>query len=132
MQRYLITLIVLFKINTCAFSIIGWLLTAFSTLVKNTFSFAIVLTIAALAAVTFANLKLARRIRESTEIARRISQGASFADNDGENQNDLVNALHDVYEYIREKTVIADQIATGNLAGNVVLRSDADDVETMF
>ncbi|MDQ6788848.1 MAG: methyl-accepting chemotaxis protein [Acidobacteriota bacterium] len=97
-----------------------------------TLSFAVVLAIGALGMLTFANLKLAQTLKDGARFAERIAQGASFAENDGENQSDLTDALHDVYEYIREKAVIADQIAAGNLTANVVLRSDADGFGAAF
>jgi len=97
-----------------------------------TLSFAVILTVGALLTLTYSNLKLAQSMKAGAAIATRISQGVSFADNDGENQSDLIDALHDVYEYIREKTVIADQIAAGNLTANVSLRSDADGFGTAF
>ena len=87
--------------------------------------FASVLAISAVAALTFSNFKMSREIKEAGEIAHHLAQG-EFFDEETEEYSNLLFALQEISAYLREKSLIADQIAVGNFSSKTVLRSDAD------
>ncbi|MBS1794851.1 MAG: methyl-accepting chemotaxis protein [Acidobacteria bacterium] len=79
----------------------------------------------ALAAVNFSNFKLSSRFGVATEIAHHLSNGEVFDDFPDED-DELVFALRETSDYLREKAAITDQIAKGDLSGEIETRSDAD------
>jgi twitching motility protein PilJ len=93
--------------------------------------FATVMAIFSLLALNFFYLKLNRQIKDATEIAHQISNGELFEELP-ENQSSLFEALKDISDYLREKVLVAEQIALGNLSSNVVPRSDSDALGNAF
>lgn len=85
--------------------------------------FAVALVIFSLGALNVINFKLGRELKEATEIADRIAGGESF---DERGDGDLLHALKQISEYLREKSAAADRIATGDLTAEIHLRSETD------
>lgn len=94
-----------------------------------TIFFAAGLVFFSLAATNYANYRTERRLKEATEIAGQIAGGELF---DEEGESDLLAALKDVSDYLREKSAAADQIATGDLSAQIGLRSETDAVGLSF
>ena len=94
---------------------------------------ALVLTVifaAGLAAFTlvtahFSNIKLERELKNATKIARQIA-GGEIVENIDTDESELLAALEDISDSLRNIIVQADQISTGDLSANIALRSDAD------
>lgn len=84
---------------------------------------AALLAILSLVAANVSNIKLRREFKEAAEVARQVSQGEVYED---ENRNELLESLRGVSAYLREKSIIAERIAQGDLTENVHLRSDSD------
>lgn len=104
-------------------------LTANRTAGVLTVFFAVVLTVFSLLTTNFSNIKLRGQLKEATEIARSISLGERF---DAETTSELLDSLRDISRYMQEKTAIAERIAGGDLAAEVVQRSAADDFGRAF
>lgn len=85
--------------------------------------FAAVLAVFSLITINFANFKLRRELKEATRVARQISLGEDF---DGETNGELLDSLRDISLYMREKTLIAKRIASGDLTAKIAQRSAAD------
>lgn len=81
------------------------------------------LAIISLVAANLSNIRLRRQFKEAAEVARLVSQGEIYEE-DG--NNDLLESLRGVSEYLREKSAIAERISQGDLTENVHLRSDSD------
>ena len=126
-------LIKIFSFLAVIFLILGAVLSAAAhfDLMENkiagllTVLFAAVLAIFALAALNFSNFKLSRELKEADEIAHHLARG-EFFDEEAEDQSDLLFTLQEISTYLREKTLVFDRIAGGDLSSEVVLHSDAD------
>ena len=90
-----------------------------------TVCFAAVSAIFAIIALNFSNFKISREIKEAGEIAHHLAQGETF-DEETEEPSELLFALQEISAYLREKTLIIEQIAGGEMPSEVVLRSDQD------
>jgi twitching motility protein PilJ len=90
-----------------------------------TVSFAAVLAIFALVVLNFSNFKLSRELKEAGEIAHHLAQG-EFFEEEIEETSDLLFALQEISTYRREKILVFDRMATGDLSSEIVLRSDTD------
>jgi twitching motility protein PilJ len=88
-----------------------------------TILFAVVLAIFSLITTNSSNIKLRRQLNEATEIANRISLGEPFSENTA---SELLESLRDISGNMQEKTVAVRRIAGGDLAVEIVQRSDAD------
>ncbi|HEY0658456.1 MAG TPA: methyl-accepting chemotaxis protein, partial [Pyrinomonadaceae bacterium] len=88
-----------------------------------TVSFGAVLAIFSLLMTNYSNIKLSGEIKEATEIAHQISLGEMYEE---ETPSELLDSLRDISVYLQEKSVIAKQIASGDLSARVRLRSDDD------
>lgn len=91
--------------------------------------FAVGFPVFALLALTFRNIKLEREIKDAAEIANQIAQGESF---DEEGESELLGALKEMSDYLREKSAVADLIATGDLSNDIAVRSETDAFGTSF
>lgn len=72
---------------------------------------------------------LQTELKESTQLAHQIAQGDvvdDFAEEDFDERYELKSLLQNIGVYLREKSIIADEIATGDLSAEIFLRSDAD------
>lgn len=94
-----------------------------------TLVFTIATTFFALAAANYAHSRSRREIKEAANIAHSIAQGEKF---DERAESELLDSLADVSFYISEKSKLAEQMAEGDLSGNVKLRSDADRFGSSF
>jgi twitching motility protein PilJ len=88
-----------------------------------TILFAVVLAIFSLFTTNSSNIKLRRQLNEATAIADRIALGEPFSENTA---SELLESLRDISGNMQEKTVAARRIASGDLAVEIVQRSDAD------
>ena len=93
--------------------------------------FAAVAAIVALAAVNFSNFKLGGQNKIAAEIAHQLSNGEIF-DVFPDEEDNLIFALKEVSEYLREKSVMTDAIANGDLSKDVNPRSDTDALGNSF
>ncbi len=96
-----------------------------------TTAFAVVMAVFALLALNYSNLKLNRQLREAAEIAHQISNGEIFEELP-ENQSDLMDALREVSDYLKEKHYVTERIAVGDLSHEVAPRSDTDALGAAF
>lgn len=87
--------------------------------------FAAVTAIFSLAVSNFSNSKFNRQIKSATEIAHHLSTG-EFFDDFPEEDEELIFALKETSDYLREKASITDKIAKGDLSANINPRSDSD------
>lgn len=90
-----------------------------------TMIFAAVTAIFALAVTNFFNFKSNLQTKTATEIAHHLSNGEIF-DDFPEEENELVFALKEISDYLRESAAITDRIAKGDLPLNINPRSDVD------
>jgi twitching motility protein PilJ len=111
-----------------AASYFGWTENKLAGLV--TMLFAAVTAAFALAAVNLTNLKLGRRLEAATEIAHQLSNGEIIEDDPDE--DDLVFALKQISEYLREKAALAEALAQGDFSLIVSPRTDADALGLAF
>lgn len=89
--------------------------------------------VSAFAIIAFMNFSLSSaqsELKESTQIAHQLAQG-DFAEDlldeeFDERKDELKFLLRNISVYFKEKSAIAEQIATGNLTADVELRSEAD------
>ena len=93
--------------------------------------FAAVAAIFALAAVNFSNFKLNRQNKVAAEIAHHLSNG-EILDDFPDEEDELIFALKEISEYLREKSAMTDKIAKGDLAENINPRSDSDALGNSF
>ena len=87
--------------------------------------FAAVTAVFSLALTNFSNFKLSRQFSAATEIAHHLSNGEFFEDF-SEDEDELLFALKQSSEYLRETAAITDRIAKGDLSAEINPRSDAD------
>ncbi|HEY8559278.1 MAG TPA: methyl-accepting chemotaxis protein [Pyrinomonadaceae bacterium] len=87
--------------------------------------FAAVTAVFALAVTNFSNFKLERRTDAAAHVAHLLSNG-EVLDDYPEDEDELIFALKEISEYLREKASIADRIAKADLAADVDPRSDSD------
>lgn len=106
-----------------AASYFGWLHN--KTAGVLTVGFAAVAAIFAIAALNFSNFKMSRELKEAGEIAHHLARG-EFFDEENEEQGELLFALQEISAYRREKALIVDQMAMGDLSAEIVVCSDAD------
>jgi methyl-accepting chemotaxis protein len=90
-----------------------------------TTAFAAVTAIFSLVITNFENFKQARQIGSAAEIAHHLSNGEIF-DDFPEDEDELVFALKETSDYLREKAAVTDKIAKGDLSANLNPRSDSD------
>lgn len=84
------------------------------------------LAIFGLVATNLIHLKNSKELKEATEIAEGLSQGAFFADDEIGVQSELLAALQDISIYLQNKTRVAEKIAEGDLSEDVELQSEID------
>ena len=68
-------------------------------------------------------------LKDSYQLAHQISQGDIFTsihEDDAEDSSELKSLLRQIGVYLKEKSAIADQIATGDLTAEIELRSEDD------
>ena len=68
-------------------------------------------------------------LKDSYQLAHQISQGDIFTsihEDDAEENSELKSLLRQIGVYLKEKSAIADQIATGDLTAEIELRSEDD------
>ncbi len=94
-----------------------------------TMIFAAVTAVFSLAVINFANFKSNQQIKTATEIVHHLSNGEIF-DDFPEEEDELIFALKETSDYLRENAAITDQIAKGELPLNVDPRSDTDALGT--
>lgn len=92
---------------------------------------AAVLGIFALIAVNFTNIKLKRELKEACTIADRLGRGHLIEDQ-SENQSELIMALQEISDYRKEKNMIAEKFAGGDLQVSIPFRSDEDVMAKSF
>jgi twitching motility protein PilJ len=87
--------------------------------------FAAVTAIFAILAINFENFRANRQARLATEIAHHLSNGEILDDLTDE-EDDLVFALKETSDYLREKAALTERIARGDFSETINPRSDAD------
>lgn len=87
--------------------------------------FGVFAVIISVLAANFSNINLSRELSEAKHLASQLSQG-EIIDGDTVSQSDLMLSLKDISDYLSEKTLLADQIATGDLSSIMVIRSESD------
>lgn len=87
--------------------------------------FSVILAILALAALNFSNFKMSRELKEAREIAHHLARG-EFFEEEIEQPGELLFALQEISVYRREKALIVDRMALGDLSSEIVVCSDAD------
>ena len=87
--------------------------------------FAVVTAVFSLVVINLSNLKLSRQINTAAEIAHHLSNGEIF-DDFPEDTDELIFALKAASDYLREKALITDRIANGDLSADITSRSDSD------
>lgn len=87
--------------------------------------FAAVTAIFSIVVINLANLGLSRRADTAAEIAHHLSNGEIFDDFPDE-EDELVFALKETSNYLKEKAALADKIAKGDFSENIIPRSDSD------
>ena len=87
--------------------------------------FAAVTAIFSLVLINFANFKFSRQTKAAAEIAHQLANGEIF-DDFPEDEDELVFALKQTSDYLREKAALADKIAKGELPAEIDPRSDTD------
>lgn len=85
--------------------------------------FAVAVSVFALAAVNASMSRYRRDIQYAVEIAHRVSQGEVV---DEPAETELLDSIKSISDYISDKTRLARSIASGDLAVDITLRSDAD------
>jgi twitching motility protein PilJ len=88
--------------------------------------FAAVTAVFSLAALNFSNFKLSRQTKTATEIAHHLSNGEIFDDFSEDDEDELIFALKETSDYLREKAAIAERIGRGDLSAKIDPRSDTD------
>jgi methyl-accepting chemotaxis protein len=93
--------------------------------------FAVALAIFALIAVSFNNYQLEAEMKEMSRIANQLAVGELLEDDkniftDDFEESEMLNSLRAISASLREKSVAADLIATGDLSADIVLRSETD------
>lgn len=101
----------------------GWTTNALAGVL--TVSFAAVLAIFSLVALSFSNFKLVGQLVVVNETAHQIAQG-ELLETDFESGDEITDSLKEISENLREKIAICEHITRGDLSADVVLRSDAD------
>lgn len=88
------------------------------------------LTLLIIAFMNFSLSSTQNELKESVQIAHQLSQGDISEDlieeEFDERKEELKFLLRNIAVYLKEKSQIADQIATGNLSANIDLRSESD------
>jgi twitching motility protein PilJ len=87
--------------------------------------FGVFTVIISVVAANLSNLSLSRELSEATDLAAQLAQG-ELLDAETSGQTELILSLTDISDYLEEKAVLADQIATGDLSSVIVLRSETD------
>lgn len=83
----------------------------------------------------FSAMRLQSEFKEAAQLADQIAQGdvsGDFYETDSDETSDLIISLNQIALNLKEKSVIAEQIATGNLSAEIELRSEADVFGTAF
>lgn len=81
------------------------------------------ISIIALAAVNFSESRLLREMNEAAKTAQQLSQGELYEDGPS---GELLDALRNVSDYLKQTAAITARIASGDLSEDIVPRSDAD------
>lgn len=89
----------------------------------------VMLTIFSLFVTNLSTIRLQAEMKEGVQLAHQIAQGdvsGDFHENDSEENGELLSSLHQIAVNLKEKSLIAGQIATGDLSAQINLRSEAD------
>lgn len=93
--------------------------------------FGVVAVVVSVIATNVSNLKLTRDLNEAANVAHTLSQGEPI-DSDFTSESELMLSLHDVSNYLKEKSDVADRIAKGDLSSIISLRSEDDALGNSF
>ena len=87
--------------------------------------FASILAVFSLVALNLSNFKLGSQLDVINETAHQIAQG-ELLEADHQSDDEIIESLKDISENLREKITVCEHISRGDLAVNIVLRSEAD------
>lgn len=87
--------------------------------------FGVLAVVGSLVAVNLSNINLNRELREASSVASQLAQGDTL-DIEPSTYSELLLSLKDVSTYLQEKSAVADRIATGDLTGAIMIRSEND------
>ncbi len=92
--------------------------------------FGILAVIVSMITVHISNYRYQRELDEATVLANQLADGELCDEEPG--TSELMLSLQDISDYLREKAVVADQIALGNLSSVIALRSENDQFGQSF